>query len=158
MSSSLDDNCLQSSLVYICKAATLVTPTTSDKTFKDRFYYYKNPLRYESKGNQTELSNFALENKHENTEASLEWKILDKAKSYKTRSGKYMVCLTEKQQILFSKLNLLNPCSKLVTKCQHENKILLKYITIKIFCDSLPTGDNYFRIMQLIKSKFDTPN
>ena len=115
-------------------------------------------MRYESKGNQTELSNFALENKHENTEASLEWKILDKAKSYKTRSGKYMVCLTKKQQILFSKLNLLNPCSKLVTKCQHENKILLKYITIKIFCDSLPTGDNYFRIMQLIKSKFDTPN
>ena len=38
VSSSLDDNCLQSSLVYICKAATLVTPTTSDKTFKDRFY------------------------------------------------------------------------------------------------------------------------
>ena len=69
-----------------------------------------------------------------------------------------MVCLTEKHQILFSKLNLLNPCSKLEIKCQYENKILLKYITIKIFCDSLPTGDNYFRIMQLIKSKFDTPN
>ena len=34
-------------------------------------------------------------------------------------------CLTEKYNILFSKLNLLNSCSKLVTKCQHESKFYL---------------------------------
>ena len=62
----LDDNCLQSSLVYICKAA--VPKITNDypllhfgltkKTFKDRLYKHKNSLRYESKKNANELSNF----------------------------------------------------------------------------------------------------
>ena len=72
----------------------------------------------------TELSNFVWENKHTNTETSLEWKRLDKAKSYERGSRKCMLCLREKY-VLFSKLNLLNSCSKLVIKCQHENKFYL---------------------------------
>ena len=66
-----------------------------------------------------------MRNKHANTETSVEWKILDKAKSYKKMSRKCMLCLTEKYHILFSKLNLLNSCSKLVTKYMHENKFYL---------------------------------
>ena len=127
----LDDICLQSILVYICKAAT--TKITNDypqyiglieNTFKDRSYKHKNSFRYESKKN-AKLSNFVWENKHANTETSVEWKILDKAKSYKKMSRKCMLCLTEKYHILFSKFNLLNSCSKLVTKYMHENKFYL---------------------------------
>ena len=128
----LDGNCLQSSLVYICKAATPKITNNyphyiglTDNTFKDRLYKHKNSFKYESKKNATELSNFVWENKHENTETSLEWKILDKARSYEPGSRKCMLCLTEKYHIVFSKLNLLNSRSELVTKCRHENKFYL---------------------------------
>ena len=96
----------------------------SQNTFKDRLYEHKNSFRYESKKTATELSNFVWENKHTNTETSLEWKRLDKAKSYEPGSRKCMLYLREKY-VLFSKLNLLNSCSKLLIKCQHENKFYL---------------------------------
>ena len=62
---------------------------------------------------------------HANTETSLEWKILDKAMSYEPGSRKCMLCLTEKYHIVFSKPNLLNSRSELMTKCRHENKFYL---------------------------------
>ena len=99
----LDSNCLQSSLVYICKAvAPKITKDHSycigltENTFKDKLHKHKNSFRYESKTNATELSNLVWENKHANTETSLEWKILDKAKPYQPGSRKCMLCLTEK--------------------------------------------------------------
>ena len=57
----LDGNCLQSGLVSICKAAT------------------------------AKITNFAKEKKHANAKVSVEWKILDKAKSYKPGSSKVHV-------------------------------------------------------------------
>ena len=75
----LDGNCLQSSFVYMCKAATLKITNDyphyiglAENTFKGRLYKHKNSFRYESKKNATELSNFVCENKHANTETSLE--------------------------------------------------------------------------------------
>ena len=104
----LDGNGLQSSLAYICKAATSKVTNEypyyiglTENTFKDRFYKHKNSFRYESKKNATELSNFVWENIHANTETSLEWKMLDKTKSYQPGSRKCMLCLTEKYHILF---------------------------------------------------------
>ena len=99
-----------------------------ENTFKDRLYKHKNSFRYESKKSALELFNFVWENKHANTETSLEWKILDKAtKEVKKEPGsrQCMLCLTEKYHILFSKFNLLNSRRELVTKCRHENKFYL---------------------------------
>ena len=73
VSCPLDGNCVQSSLIYICKAAT--TKITNDhphyiglteNIFKDRLYKHKNSFRYESKKNATELPNFIWENKYSN--------------------------------------------------------------------------------------------
>ena len=78
------------SLVYICKAA--IPKITNGYSYyiknclKDRLCKPKNSFRYGSKKNATDLSNFVGENKHANPETSLEWKILDKAKSYELRS------------------------------------------------------------------------
>ena len=128
----LDDNCLQSGLVYICKAA--IPKITSDypyyiglteNSFKAILYKHKSSLRYESKKNATELSNFLWENKHTNRETSLEWKIVDKANSYEPGLRNCMLCLTERYHILFSKLSLLNLRSELVKKCRDENKFYL---------------------------------
>ena len=61
----LNGDCLQSSLVYICKADTPDIIENhphyiglTENTFKDRFYKYKNSFKYESKRNATELPNF----------------------------------------------------------------------------------------------------
>ena len=78
-SGPLDGICLQSSLVYICKAATpKITYDYPDyfglteNVFKDRLYEHKNSFRCKNKKNATELCNFVWENKHANTETSLE--------------------------------------------------------------------------------------
>ena len=73
-----------------------------------------------------ELSNFVWENKkHANTETNFVWNALDKARAYKPELKSCILCLTEKYQIIFSKLNLLNSRNELVTKCRHENKFYL---------------------------------
>ena len=57
----LSGDCLQSSLVYICKVNTAnITENyphyigLTENIFKDRFYKHKNSFKYESKRNATE--------------------------------------------------------------------------------------------------------
>ena len=128
----LNGDCLQSSLVYICKADTPDIIENhphyiglTENTFKDRFYKHKKLFKYESKRNATELSNFVWEKKHANTEMNLVWNVLDKARAHKPEAKRSMLCLTEKYHIIFSKLNLLNSRNELVTKCRHENEFYL---------------------------------
>ena len=98
----LNGNCMQSSLVYICKADT---PTIienqphiglTENTFKDRFYKHKHSFKYESKLSATELSNFVWENKHTSTKTNLVWNILVKAGAYRPETKRCLLCLTEK--------------------------------------------------------------
>ena len=63
--------------------------------------------------------------KHANTKMNLVWNVSDKARAYKPETKRFMLCLTEKYHIIFSKLNLLNLRNELVTKCRHENKFYL---------------------------------
>ena len=67
----LDSNCLQSSLIYICKAATTKITNghpnyigLTESIFKNRLYKHKNSFGHETKKNVTELSNFIWKNKH----------------------------------------------------------------------------------------------
>ena len=128
----LNDHCLQSSLVYICKEDTPNIIQNyphyiglTENTFKDRLYKHKNSFKYESKRNATKLSNFVWENKHANTKTNLVWNILDKAGAYKPEAKTCFLCLAEKYHIIFSKINLLNSRNKLMTKCRHKNKFYL---------------------------------
>ena len=128
----LNGGCLQTSLVYICKADTPnITQNYPyyvgliENKFKDRFFKHKNSFKYESKLDATELSNFVWENKHANTETNLVWNILDEARTYKPEAKRCLLCLIKKYHIIFSKLNLLNWRNELVTNCRHENKFYL---------------------------------
>ena len=107
----LNSNCVQSSFVYNCKAGTPQIPNDyphhiglAENTFNDRLYKHKNWFRYERKKNATELSKFVWDNKHANTETTLEWIILDNAESYELGSRKCILCLTEKYFILSQSL------------------------------------------------------
>ena len=111
----LNGGYFQSSLVYICKADTPSIIENhphyialAEDRFKYRLYKHKNWFQYESKRNATELWTFTRENKHANTETNLVWNILDKTKAYKLEAKRCLLCLQEKYQINFSKLNLLN--------------------------------------------------
>ena len=128
----LHGECLQSSLVYICKAMTSNNTDNhphyiglTENTFKDRSYKHRNSFKYDSKRNATELSNFVWENKRERNDTNLEWNVLGKASPYNPESKRRRLCLIEKYHIIFSKLNLLNSRNELVTKCRHENKYYL---------------------------------
>ena len=86
----LNGDCLQSSLVHICKSDTpniiqnyLHYIGLTENRFKDWFYKHKNSFKYESKRNATELSSFVWENKHAESETNLVRNILNKASAYK---------------------------------------------------------------------------
>ena len=96
----LNGDCLQSSLVYICKADTPnITQNhphyigLTENAFKDRFYKLENSFKYESERNTTELSNLVWENEHANTETNLVWNILDKVRAYKPEAKRCWLCL-----------------------------------------------------------------
>ena len=123
----LNGDCLQSSLVYICKADTPNIIENhpcyiglTENTFKDQFYKHIDSFKYGSKRNATELSNFEWENKYANTDKDLVRNIL----AHIPEAKRCLLCSTEKY-IIFSKLDLLNSRNKLVTKCCHENKFYL---------------------------------
>ena len=108
-------NCLQSNRVYICKIDTPnITENhphyigSTENTFKDTFYKHKISFKYASKSDAKKLSNFVWENKHPNTETNLVWNILDKTSAHKLEAKSYLLCLTEKYHVIFSKLNLLS--------------------------------------------------
>ena len=109
----LNGDCMQSSLIYICKADTSNIIENhphyivlTENTFKDRFYKHKNSFKYESKRNAMEISNFVWENKHTNTETNLVWNLLDDAGAYRPETKRCLLYLSEKYHIIFSKLNL----------------------------------------------------
>ena len=47
---------------------------------------------------------------------------VDKPAAYKPEVKRSLLCLIDKYQIIFSKLNLPNSRNELITKCRHENK------------------------------------
>ena len=53
------------------------------------------------------------------------WSIIEKAPSLKNRSKICELCLTEKDNIIFQKFDLLSQRKDLLNKCQQRNKFLL---------------------------------
>ena len=128
-SCSLEGKCLESSIVY---RGSIISGDHHDgadyigvteNTFKDRNYKHRNSFKYESKVNSTELSKYVWDLKKKGiTNPVINWSIIDYASTYVNGSKKCNLCLTEKDHIIMSPLNLLNKRTELVSKCRHENK------------------------------------
>ena len=117
-------SCQHKSLVHSCKVLTPDLKQNhphytglTENTFKDTLYKHNNSLKYKSKRNSTELSNFIAGKKKEKINVDLDWSITDKAKPYSPASKKCMSCPTEKYHIILSATSLLNKRNELVTKC-----------------------------------------
>ena len=104
----------------------LISKISTENTFKDRLYKYRNSLKLESKANSTELSKHFWDMKREAIKKPvMHWSVIDHAKTYQNGSKRCNFCLTEKYHILTSPVNFINKRSALVSKFRYENKFQL---------------------------------
>ena len=61
----------------------------------------------------------------------LEWKVIDKGRTYNPITGVCRLCLKEKFHILYNKVaSTLNSRTEVFTPCPHKHKFLLKNVFI----------------------------
>ena len=97
--------------------------------FKDRYNNHKSSFRNENQKNSTELSKYVWSLINENKTPIINWKILKLIYS-KVTTGFCKLCLMEKLYILnaLGDERCLNRKSEFISKCRHQNKLLLKDI------------------------------
>ena len=126
----LKGKCLSNSLVYMAT----VTPAKGKKfnykglsadEFKNRYNDHNKTFRNPIYRTRTELSKAIWDLKDKNISYKIDWKIITRAKSYKSGSRSCNLCLTEKLCIL-KKPKCINKRSEIISKCRHMNKFLVK--------------------------------
>jgi hypothetical protein len=93
----------------------------TSQTFKERYSKHLQTLKKKDSSNHTKLSDFAHKLGERNIQYDINWRIIERAKSYDGIQCR--LCLGEKTKILFSKAeNPLNQRSELLFKCRHRRK------------------------------------
>ena len=134
--------CLQSSVVY--GAAVKSTETTlrtmfgeeevetvetytgsCEPTLKARVQGHATSFRYEKYRNSTRLSRYIHSLKDEDKEYSIEWKIIDKQKSYSSISNSCRLCLAECYYILYGDSASINKKNEVWGYCRHAKQKML---------------------------------
>ena len=128
----LDNKCLTPNIVY---EAQITNNTNDDQKrylgasetpFKERFSNHKRDFKHKKYEKCTELSKYIWSLKSQGIIPKIKWRIVKKVNSV-VSSNYCKLCLTEKFYIIESldDKNLLNKKSELVSKCRHQNKLLL---------------------------------
>ena len=134
--------CLQSSVVY--GAAVKSTETTlrtlfgeeevetvetytgsTEPTLKSRVQGHVTTFRYEKYRTSTRLSRYVHSLKDEGKEYSIDWKILDKQKSYSSISNSCRLCLAECYYILYGDSASINKKNEVWGYCRHMKRHML---------------------------------
>ena len=128
----LDNKCLAPSIVYRAIVSAINKPDKkyfgiSETSFKDRYNNHTRDFRHKEYVNSTELSKYIWKLKDEGETPSITWNIMSVV-NCRPRGGVCRLCLTEKLWLLkhFNDVNLLNKKSEFISKCRHENKLLIK--------------------------------
>ena len=140
----IQNKCLTPNIVY--EATVTNNVDTVEKiyfglceiSFKKRYSNHTKSFRLKRYNKETELSKYVWELKRENKTAIIKWRILRKIHA-KPRFNFCKLCLMEKLYINNSTGDerLLNKKSEFVNKCRHQDKLLLKKLSLKdrsIFC------------------------
>ena len=101
----------------------------AETPFKDRFRNQARDFRHKKYVNSTELSKYMWKLKEGKKAATIKWNI--KSLVHGTpKGGVCKLCLTEKFWLLkhFNDEHLLNKKLKFISKCKHENKLLVKSV------------------------------
>ena len=130
----LNNKCKTTRLVYQADVTNNVDDEykyylgLTDTTFKERFNNHTKSFRNEFYRTNTELSKYIWLLKDNEKVPTIKWKIV-KLVYGKTTSSICKLCLTEKYYLLnaLGDDRCLNKRNEFVTKCRHQNKLLLKY-------------------------------
>ena len=104
--------------------------------WKSRFYNHKLSFKYKRYSNKTTLSSYMWHLKSVSSDTpNLKWFVLRSIPPYSDISKKCLLSLYEKLEIVTyeNQKELLNKGSKLLSKCGHVNKFLIKNYTRKDF-------------------------
>ena len=130
----LDNKSLTANIVH---KAVVSAPKNADKkyfgigeiSFKDRFRNHTRDFRHKKYFNSTELSKYMWQLKDKQITATIKWNIMSIVHGT-PKGGVCKLCLTEKFWLLkhFNDEHLLNKKSEFISKCRHENKLLVKSV------------------------------
>ena len=128
----LDNKCLTPNIVYEVQITNNTNGDqkrylgASETGFKERFSNHKRDFKHKKYEKCTELSKYIWSLKSQGIILKMKWRIVNKVNSV-VSSNYCKLCLTEKFYIIESPddKNLLNKKSELVSKCRHQNKLLL---------------------------------
>ena len=96
----------------------------AEESFKGRLYNHNLCFRNEFYKSDTELSKELWQMKMKNYSPKITWKIISLSYNYRIR--KCYLFLNEKLEITLSEgENLLNKKTELISKCRHQNKLML---------------------------------
>ena len=124
----LDNKCLTPNIIYEAQ----ISSNTNDEhkavetSFKERYSNWTRDFKHKKYVKCNELSKYIWNLKNQGIPPIIKWRIVKKVNS-KVSPNYCKLCLTEKFFIFKSlhDCNLLNKRSELVSKCRHQNKLLL---------------------------------
>ena len=104
----------------------------AETTFKERYNNHKRDVKHIKYQYTTELTKYIWNLKNNSIKYNIQWKAVDKVYG-DANSTMCKLCLTEKLWIInhINDNDILNKNSKLVSKCTHLNKFLLKHVKKK---------------------------
>ena len=119
--------CLTNNVVY--KATVTISPGDvrvyigmTEHSLKTRFNNHKVSIKHRNHSHNTVPSKYIWD-MDSDTDFTIKWLIVTRAKSYRGNPSCCHLCLMEKLCILSAdKSTLFNKRSELITKCRHENK------------------------------------
>ena len=140
--------CLQSCVVY--GAAVKSTETTlrtlfgeeevetvetytgsCEPTLKNRVQGHLSTFRYEKYRHSTRLSRYIHSLKDEDKEYTIEWKIIDKQKSFSSINNTCRLCLAECYAILYGDSASTNSKDEVWGFCRHARKHMLSAAKVR---------------------------
>lgn len=128
----LDGQCLQQDVVYQVDVKTdqdtkVYIGSTQD--FKVRYRAHISSSKKPAYRESTKLSTYLWSLKDEDTDYTLQWRIIARARSYCPETGRCGLCTSEKMHILFYRGgNMLNKRSEIMAKCRHRAKHKLQAV------------------------------
>ena len=96
----------------------------TEGTLKNRYTAHKSSFNLPQKATSTTLSGHIWKLKNSNISYTISWKIICSAASYNPISGRCILCLKEKQAILY-RGSSLNSRSEIASSCRHKKKFSL---------------------------------
>ena len=112
---------------------TVETYTGScEPTLKARVQGYLSSFRYEKYRHSTRLSRYIHSLKDEEKEYSIDWKVIDKQKSFSSNTNMCWLCLAESYAILYGDSASITSMDEVWGQCRHSRKHMLSAAKVRM--------------------------